>query len=710
MDKSLIGDPLSRVDGRLKVTGGAKYSGEWDLPGLAYGVLVSATITNGSIVSMDVKAAERAPGVLAVITPFNSPGAPGFKADAAQPVRGLKLFNDKLIHFNGQPIALVIAESFEKATYAASLVKATYQKDAFETDVARNRDKEVVPQGGKYKDYVRGEADAYKKAPVVIEQEYIQPTEIHHPMELHVTIAAWDGDDKVTVYTKSQGVIGSQRSVANAFGLKPENVQINSRFVGGAFGSSLRTWPHEIASVMAARLLKRPVKLTLTREQMFTNVGHRPYTIQKIGLGADQDGRLIGITHESSSQTAVYEEFTEGSVNVSRFLYESPNANTRYKVIPLHVGVPAPMRGPGEATGSFALESALDELAFALKMDPIELRLNNYTARDPERNLPWSSKYLKECYTRGAERIGWENRPVKPGSLREGEWLAGYGIGCGAFGAYRGRALAKVRMMADGTVNIQSATSDIGPGTGTAMTLIASDLLGVPANRIIFELGNSSFPTAPTQGGSSTVSSVGSAVHDACLAFKQKLYALAGMPENSTEAIDYAAVLKQHSLPFFELTEESQSSQQARNYSMYSFSAHFAKVHVHPLTGVVKVKRLVAVVDAGRIVSYKTASSQMIGGAVGGIGMALTEEAVFDHTYGRYINGNFADYHVPVNADIQDIEAIFIDKPDPFINPIGTKGIGEISLIGVAAAVANAVFNATGKRVRELPITPDKLI
>ena len=710
MDKSLIGDPLSRVDGRLKVTGGAKYSGEWEFPGLVYGVLVSATITNGSIVSMDVKAAGRAPGVLAVITPFNAPDVPGFKSDAPQPVRGLKLFSDKLIHFNGQPIALVVAESFEKATYAASLVKASYQEEAFETDFEKNRDKGVVPQGGKYKDYVRGEADAYKKAPVVIEQEYRQPTEIHHPMELHVTIALWDGDDKVTVYTKSQGVIGTQRSIANAFGLKPENVQVNSRFVGGAFGSSLRTWPHEIATVMAARLLKRPVKLTLTREQMFTLVGHRPLTIQKIGLGSDKDGKLVGITHESASQTAVYEEFTEGSVNVSRFLYESPNANTRYKVIPLNVGVPAPMRGPGEATGSFALESALDELAFALKMDPIELRLKNYTERDPERNLPWSSKYLRECYARGAERIGWENRPSKPGSLREGEWLAGYGIGCGAFGAYRGRALAKVKMMADGTVNIQSATSDIGPGTGTAMTLIASDLLGVPAGRIIFELGNSSFPTAPTQGGSSTVSSVGSAVHDACLAFKQKLYGLAGMPENSTDPIDYAAVLKQHNLPFFELTEESQSSQQARNYSMYSFSAHFAKVHVHPLTGVVKVRRLIAVVDAGRIVSYKTASSQMIGGAVGGIGMALTEEAIFDHKYGRYVNGNFADYHVPVNADIQDIEAIFIDKPDPYINPIGTKGIGEISLIGVAAAVANAVFYATGKRIRELPITPDKLI
>jgi len=710
MDKSLIGDPLSRVDGRLKVTGGAKYSGEWEFPGLTYGVLVSATITSGSIVSMDVKAAERAPGVLAVITPFNTPGVPGFKPDAAQPVRGLKLFNDKIIHFNGQPIALVVAETFEKATHAASLVKAVYKQDTFETDFEKNRDKGVVPNGGKYKDYVRGEADAYKKAPVVIEQEYRQPTEVHHPMELHVTIAIWDGDDKITVYTKSQGVIGTQRSIANAFGLKPENVQVNSRFVGGAFGSSLRTWPHEIASAMAAKLLKRPVKLTLTREQMFTLVGHRPLTIQKIGLGADKDGKLMGITHESASQTAVYEEFTEGSVNVSRFLYESPNANTRYKVVPLNVGVPAPMRGPGEATGSFALESALDELAFALKMDPIELRLKNYTERDPERNLPWSSKYLKECYTRGAERIGWENRPAKPGTLREGEWLAGYGIGCGAFGAFRGRALAKVKMMADGTVNIQSATSDIGPGTGTAMTLIASDLLGVPAGRITFELGNSSFPTAPTQGGSSTVSSVGSAVHDACLAFKQKLYAMAGMPENSSDPIDYAAVLKQHNLPFFEITEESQSNQQARNYSMYSFSAHFAKVHVHPLTGAVKVRRLIAVVDAGRIVSYKTASSQMIGGAVGGIGMALTEEAIFDHTYGRYVNGNFADYHVPVNADIQDIEAIFIDKPDPYINPIGTKGIGEISLIGVAAAIANAVFNATGKRVRELPITPDKLI
>ncbi|HET6252522.1 MAG TPA: xanthine dehydrogenase family protein molybdopterin-binding subunit [Puia sp.] len=710
MDKSLIGDSLSRVDGRLKVTGKAQYSGEYALPGLAYGVLVPAAIANGSVTAIDIKQAQQAPGVVAVITPFNAPKVPGFQPDAKQPVRGLKLFNDNLVQFNGQPIAMVVAETFEKATYAASLIKATYSKQPFETDFHSNRDKGVVPQGGRYKDYVRGEADAYKKAPVVVEQEYLQPSEMHNPMELHVTIAQWEGDDKVTVYTKSQGVVRTQQSIAGAFGIPNENVQVNSRFVGGAFGSSLRTWPHEIAAAMAAKMLKRPVRLTLTREQMFTLVGHRPFTIQKIGLGATPDGKLVGITHESYSQTAVYEEFTEGSVNVSRFLYNSPNANTRYKVVALNVGVPAPMRGPGEATGSFALESALDELAYALKMDPIELRLRNYADADPERNLPWSSKFLKECYELGADRIGWENRAAKPGTQKEGEWLVGYGIGCGAFGAYRGRALAKIKIMADGSVNIQSATSDIGPGTGTAMTLIASDILGWPAANITFELGNSSFPMAPTQGGSSTVSSVGSAVHDACLAIRQKFNTAAGLPENSLEPIDYVAVLKKNNLPFLELTQESQANEQARNYSMYSFSAHFVKVHVHPLTGMVKVKRLVAVVDAGKIVSHKTATSQMIGGAVGGIGMALTEEAVFDHHYGRYVNGNLADYHVPVNADIGQMEAIFIDKPDPYINPVGTKGIGEISLIGVAAAVANAVFNATGKRVRELPITPDKLI
>ncbi|HZE84918.1 MAG TPA: xanthine dehydrogenase family protein molybdopterin-binding subunit [Puia sp.] len=710
MKKDITGDPLNRVDGRLKVTGGSKYSGEYKVPGLTYGVLVPATITSGTVMAMDIRAAQRAPGVLAVITPFNAPKVPGYQPDAAKPIKGLKLFNDTLIHFNGQPIALVVAETFERATYAAGLVKATYQAAPFETDFHKNFDKGVVPNEGKYKDYVRGEADAYKNAPVIVEQDYMLPSEMHNPMELHVTIAFWDGGNKVTLYTKSQGVIGSQRAIANAFQLDPANVQINSRFVGGAFGSSLRTWPHEVAAVQAARLVQRPVKLTLTREQMFTLVGYRPLTIQKIGLGAAMDGKLVGITHESHSQTAVYEEFTENAVAVSRFLYNSPNVNTRYKVVPLNVGVPAPMRGPGEATGSFALESALDELSYKLNIDPIELRLRNYTYTDPERNLPWSSKYLKECYQQGAERIGWDKRSSRPGAQRDGDWLVGYGIGCGAFGAYRSKTSAKIKLLPDGTVNIQSATSDIGPGTATSMTLIAADILGLPANKITFELGNSSFPVAPTQGGSQTVSSVGSAVHDACMALRQKLNTLSGLPADSTAPIDYSKVLQQQNLPMLELTLESQSGEEAKKYSMYSFSAHFAQVHVHPLTGAVKVKKLVAVVDAGKIVNRKTAGSQMIGGAVGGIGMVLTEEALFDDRYGRYVNGNFADYHVPVNADIPDIEAIFIDKPDPVINPVGTKGIGEISLIGVAAAVANAIYNATGKRIRDLPITPDKLL
>ncbi|MEP6748207.1 MAG: xanthine dehydrogenase family protein molybdopterin-binding subunit [Bacteroidota bacterium] len=710
MKKNMIGDPLSRVDGRLKVTGGAHYSGEYNLPGLTYGVLVPANITCGTLVAVNTKDALRSPGVLQVITSFNAVKVPGYQPGASKPMKGLKLFNDNEVYFNGQPIALVIADTFERATYAASLVKARYEKKPFETDFHKNVDKASVPQGGKYKDYVRGEPDAYKNAPVQIEQQYLQPSEMHNPMELHVTTAFWDGDDKVTLFTKSQGVISSQKAIAHAFGLEEKNVQINSRFVGGAFGSSLRTWPHEIAAVQAAKMLKRPVKLTLTREQMFTLVGYRPLTIQKIGLGATADGKLVGITHESQSQSSVYEEFTERSVNVSQFLYASPNVNTRYKIVSLNVGVPAPMRGPGEATGSFAIESALDELSYVLNMDPIELRLKNYADTDPERNLPWSSKFLKECYQLGAERIGWQKRLSRPGSIRDGDWQVGYGIGCGAFGAYRSRTVAKIKLLPDGTVNIQSAASDIGPGTATAMVVIASDTLGLSAGKINFELGNSSLPLAPTQGGSSTISSVGSAVHDACVALKQKLNALAGKTEASNEAIDYANILQQLNLPMLEITQESQSSEEAKKYSMYSFSAHFAQVYVHSLTGVVKIKKLVATVDAGKIVNHKTASSQMIGGAVGGIGMALTEEAIFDHRYGRYVNGNLADYHVPVNADIPQIEAIFIDKPDPIINPVGTKGIGEISLIGVAAAIANAVYNATGVRVRELPITPDKLM
>lgn len=710
MGQEKKGVSMSRVDGRLKVTGAAKYSGEFKFDGLCYGVLVPGTITSGSITDIDMKAAKNAPGVIAVITHLNAPQVPGYRSDAEEPIKGLKLFNDNKIYFNAQPVALVVADTFERATFAGTLIKVTYKEEPYETNFHKNLDKGKAPKDEGSKDYVRGEAYAYKNAPVIVEEEYMLPSEMHNPMELHVTTAWWDGDEKVTLHTKSQGVMSSQKAVAKAFALKPENVQINSVFVGGAFGSSLRTWPHEIAAAQAAQFVKRPVKLTLTREQMFTLVGYRPLTIQKMGIGASVDGKLIGITHESHSQTAVYEEFTERSVNVSRFLYVSPNANTVYKVVPLNVGVPAPMRGPGEATGAFAIECALDELSYKLGMDPIALRLKNHADTDPEKNLPWSSKFLKECYEQGAKAIGWDKRLQTPGKNKEGEWLAGYGIGCGVFGAYRSTASAKIKLAADGTVNIKSAASDIGPGTATSMIIIASEVLEIPADRISFNLGNSSLPKAPTQGGSSTVSSVGSAVYDVCTALKERMNELSGKAKDSTEKIDYAAVLKQNNLPEIELTIESKKPEGEPKYSMYSFSAHFAKVLVHPLTGVVKIKKIVAAVDAGNIVNFKTAESQMIGGAIGGVGMAMSEEAIIDDRYGRYVNGNFADYHVPVNADIHDIEAIFINKPDPYLNANGTKGIGEISLIGVAPALANAIYNATGKRIRELPVTPDKLI
>jgi len=707
--KSVIGEPMDRVDGRLKVTGAATYSAEFNLPSLTYAVLVSGTIASGTITAIDTKAAEQAPGVLTVITHLNAPQLAGYQANAitTNGKSNYRVFGGDRIFFNGQPVAIVVADTFERATYAASLVKTTYQKDEHKTSLEDNLANGISPSRGK--DYQRGAVDAYKTAPVKIEQSYMLPTEVHNPMELHNTTAVWDGD-KVTVYTKSQGAKATQQSIMNTFKLTQDQVQVNSRFVGGAFGSALRTWPHEIATVMAAKKVGRPVKLVLTREQQFTMVGYRPKTVQKIGLGATPDGQLVGITHESYSQSSVFEEFTEGSNNVSRFLYASPNVTTRYKIIPLNVGAPAPMRGPGEATGAYAIESALDELSYALNMDPIALRLKNYTDVDPERNLPYSSKYLKECYSIGAEKIGWSNRKQTPGAVKEGDWLVGYGIGCGVFGAHRGRATAKIRISADGSINIQCATADIGPGTATSMVLIASDALGIPADKITFELGNSSLPQAGQQGGSSTVSSVGSAVHDASLALKKKLMELSGKTENDLSPGSYTDVLKQQNLPYLEITQGSQGGDEGSKYSMYSFSAHFCKVHVHSVTGQVKVVKAVAVVDAGTIINHKTAGSQMIGGVVGGIGMALTEEALFDDRYGRYVNGNFADYHVPVHADVPDVEAIFIDKPDPVLNPMGTKGIGEISIIGFAPAVANAVYNATGKRVREMPITPDKLI
>lgn len=743
MDKRFFqnkNEPIDRVDGKAKVTGAATYAAEYKMQNLVYGFLVGSTVAKGRIKSIETRSAERAPGVLAVITHLNAPKVPGYQTgkDPSKPPAGgqpLRIFYNDEIFYYDQPIALVVADTYERVLHAAKLLKAQYEKAAHQTDLEESLGRAKTPAGPRFEDYKRGEADAYKTAPVKIEQQYYHPVEVHNPMEPGSIIARWEGSDKVTVYTKTQGVEATRRSIQDAFQLQAENVTVHAEFIGGAFGMGLRTWPYEIAAIMGAQKTGRPLKLVLHREQMFTNVGHRPATMQKIGLGATPDGKLAGITHEATADTSVYEEFTEATVNITRFLYACPNVTTRYRIVPLNICTPIWMRGPGEATGCFALESAMDELAYALNLDPLDLRLRNHADKDPEHNLPWSSKYLKECYQMGAEKIGWAERKLQPRALRDGDWLVGYGMGTGSFGAMRWVATIKAGLQPDGRLLLQCSVNDMGPGTATMMTAVAAGVMGLPTNKITIQMGSTGLPPGPTQGGSNVTSTVGSAVYEVCAALKDQIGTLAGkegssfhqkdsnglkaddllfsengvaLKDDPSSKVTYARLLEQNHLSALELTKESRGQQQP--YSMYSFSVHFVKLRVHPATGRIKIDHVVSCADAGTIVSPKTAASQMMGGAVGGIGMALMEDLVIDHRFGRPINNNLADYHVPVNADIPAVDVLFVNKKDPYTNPMGSKGLGEIALIGMAPAIANAVFNATGKRIRALPITPDKLI
>jgi xanthine dehydrogenase YagR molybdenum-binding subunit len=732
---------IDRVDGVQKVTGGAKYSAEYDFPGLVYGVLAESTIAKGTITAMDTKAAENAPGVLAVITHLNCPKLPGYESNAADIAkrseinRGYRVFTDNIVHFNNQPIAVVVADTYERAVYAASLVKATYKRDEHHTDFDAAIKTGKPVEGDNFKDYIRGDADAWKYAEVKTEAEYTMPLEVHNPMELHAITVNWDGDDKVTVYEKTQTLSGTQQNIARAFGLKNENVRVITQFVGGAFGSAFNTWPHSIAALIGAKKTGKPLKLMLTRSEMFTMVGYRPQAIQKIAMGASKDGKLTAIIHEAMAMTASYQIFTEGIVNGSRSLYACPNVTTRYKVYPLDLGQPTWMRGPGETTGAYGLESAMDEMAYALNLDPIEFRLRNYAETDPESGKSYSSKFLKEAYQLGMDKIKWNERSREPRSMKDGDWLIGYGMGSGIFSAWRGDAKVSARFLQDGTLILQSGVTDMGPGTATSMIKLASEVFGIPAANIKFEMGDSNYTPGPFQGGSGTTSTLGTAVHNICVNIKKKLADLVKdnsvfhteiihsvkpedlvyengfmiLASDRTKKISYADALKGAGLKQIEMLEESPGNPM-NNYTAYSYAVHFVIIKVHAATGVVKVVRVVSAVDAGKIVNQKTAESQIIGSAVGGIGMSLMEEGVIDHRYGRWVNNNFGDYHVAVNADVPPVEVLFVNKPDPILNPIGSKGMGEVGLVGFAAAVANAVFHATGKRIRELPITPDKLI
>ena len=724
-----------RVDGVDKVTGKARYTAEHNLPNLAYAVFVTSTIAKGNIKSMDVTKALAMPGVLDVIYYANCPAVPGYNPNAAERPknvsewRGHKVLYDNKVRFFGQPIALIVADSLENANAAIRFVKAEYENEQFETNFDKAR---LDPANLKAPiNYKRGTGNT-KAVAATADGEYNIPIEVHSPMELQATIAYWEADDKLLLYDKTQGPKSTQGTVARTFGLNEKNVRVVAENVGGAFGSSLRSWSNVPAAIIAAKKLNRPVKLVLTRPQMFSLIGYRPQSWQKVNIAADAEGNFLSINHEAISNTSRYEDFREGIVDVSKFLYACENVTTKYSLLPLDLSTPIWMRGPGEATGCFALESAIDDLSYQLKMDPIALRLKNFTTINPENKLPFSDINLKACYEYGAEKIGWKNRPTVPGKLKENGWLIGYGMAVGVFGAGKGAASVRIVLSNDGKLLLECAVSDMGPGTTTSMTKIAAEAMQMPIAKIKFKLGDSDLPPGPSQGGSGTTSTVGSAVDLACKTVQQKLKELAIqyapvfagqtadalevknemvlLKTDSTKNIDFVGLLKLANQEKIDLIINSTGkTPEQLKFTSNSFSSHFVKVAVNAKDGKIKVLEVVTTGDAGKIISPKTARGQMIGGVVGGIGMALSEKLTIDHNTGQIINASFGDYHVPLHSQIPKTDAWFVNKPDLNVNDIGAKGIGEIALIGFAAAVANAVYNATGKRVRDLPITPEKL-
>ena len=730
-----FGVPTSRVDGRVKVTGMAKYAGEFHIPDLAYGYVVSATIAKGRIKRVDAGAALAVEGVLDVFSHEHRPRLAStddkYKDDIAPPGTPFRPLYDDRVQFDGQPVALVVAEELEIARFAASLLRIEYEQEPHVTDFAAEAERAAIPNK-EYEFAPRGNpAEALAQAPIRIACEYRMPVEHHNPMEPFAATAVWEGDDQLTVFDKTQGAQNSRNYVANVLGMPHDKVRVLSPYVGGAFGSGLRPQYQLPLAAMAARALKRSVRVTLTRQQMFT-LGYRPANVQKLTLGADRDGRLAVFCHEAIGMTSRFEDFQRRLVEWSSLLYRCPNSALSQKLVKLDHNTSCDMRAPGGAEGLFAIECAMDELAYAANVDPLTLRLINYSDTDQLEDKPYSSKELRACYHQGAERFGWSRRSRAPRSMRDGNELVGWGMATGIWEAMQLPASARAVLTANGAVEVASATADIGPGTYTMMTLIAAEMLGVEVYNVTVKLGDSDLPQAPVEGGSFTTASVGSAIHAACREIQQELLGFAqktpGSPlagatladvvfadgkiqraDDATRAVSLADAMRAGKADRIE-KEATAKPNMDKKYSYYTHSAVFTEVKVDEELGVIRVTRVVSAVAAGRILNTKTAKSQILGAVVGGIGMALHEETLTDHTFGRFINHSLAEYHVPVNADIRDIEVIFVEENDDRLNPLGVKGVGEIGIVGTAAAIANAVFHATGKRVRDLPITLDKLM
>jgi xanthine dehydrogenase YagR molybdenum-binding subunit len=734
-----IGAPTSRVDGRAKVTGAAKYAAEYNAAGLAHGSVVTSRIARGRIARIDTSEAKRVEGVVDVFTHRNRPPMSrddnAYRDDTApdngSPFRPLF---DARIRYSGQPVALVVAEEPEIARFAASLVRVGYDTEPFSTDIRRARDNAVPlePGDGPFvPPKARGAAGrALASAEVRHAAEYFVPIEHHNPMEPYAATAIVEADGTLTVYDKTQGVQNVQRYLCRVFGLDPDEVRVRSPFMGGGFGSGLRPQYQVALAVVAARALNRSVRVVLTRQQMY-GLGYRPAMIQEVALGANEDGTLDAIAHDAVTVTSQYEDFHRQETGWSGLLYTCPNASYAHSLARLDLATSCDMRCPSAATGVFALECAMDELADALELDPLELRLRCYSERDQNADKPYSSKGLRACYREGAQAFGWDRRNPEPRSMRDGNELVGYGMASGVWDAMQMPITVRIALSANGHAEVCCASSDIGTGTYTIMTQVAADMLGLPPGSISIRLGCSTLPQSPVEGGSWMAASVSNGIATTAGAIRTELLRLAkqmpGSPLADADADDVVLtdgklVSRRDASRAVSITDamravgadrivEEKSTRFADDgaHAHNTHSAVFAEVRVDEQLGVVRVARVVNAVAAGRILNPKTARSQIIGGVVWGIGMALHEETLLDHTFGRIMNANLAEYHVPVNADVPDIEVIFVAEPDGVINPLGVKGVGEIGIVGVAAAIANAIHHATGKRVRNLPITVDKV-
>jgi xanthine dehydrogenase YagR molybdenum-binding subunit len=729
--EQIIGDPVDRIDGPLKVTGAAPYPSDFTFPDLAHAVLVQSTIAAGRISNVDAAVAEATPGVLVVITHENVPALAEAPVAPLGPPPPFPLRDNRIVHY-GQHVAVVVAQTREQALEAARLVQIDYEEASPVLSIGDPRAPVLRNRWGQ--DIDRGDVTAaLASADVAHDETFTTAAVTNNPMGLFATVARWQGS-RLTVHDASQDPMWVRKTLAAVFSLPETDVRVLVPYLGGGFGAGLRTWPHVILTALASRVTGRPVKLVLTRPQMFTSVGHRPQTRQRVRLGATREGRLVAVDHESTSTLGALDD---GGVNpvtqVTGNAYSCPNVATHDRRARLHIPSPHWMRGPGPTEGNFALESALDELSYTLGIDPIELRLRNYTEVHPGTGRPWSSKALRECYHAGAEHFGWATRTPQTGSMRDGNWLIGYGMAGVTFTPGQAPCQASVSIRRDGTAHVRSAATDLGTGTYTIAAQVTAELLGLDTGQVQVEIGDSDLPPAPYSGGSGMATSLSGAIQGAVGQLVRAFLDVVAGDESSplrgrradevtatnggirlagaaSTGETYTDILARHRLP--EITVDGERNPRVNTASQPpsgSFAAWFAEVRVDAELGLLRVTRMVSAVDAGRVLNEKLARSQIIGGAVMGIGMTMLEETVFDPHTGRIANATFGDYLIPSSADVPEIDVVFVGTPDT-VRPIGIKGIGEIGIVGVSAAIANAVYHATGRRIRSLPITVEQLL